>query len=248
MPATDTIALVDLLGDTRAAIVHALRGGRRSVAELHGIVDLSEVAVRRQLQVMERDGLVASETVRRDGPGRPGAAWHLTERGRRLLPDASAELADELLTYLEDVHGRRELLAFLRWRSERNQARYAPAVDGDAVGERVAQLAAALSDDGFLSEVDVITAPDGATVLELRQEHCAVRETAEAHPELCAWEAAMFSRVLGAKVSRKSTIAGGAAACVCHIEPGGDAAALPSTEPTADGPRGRDRTADQESH
>ncbi len=59
--------------------------------------------------------------------------------------------------------------------------------------------------------------PDGATVLQLTQGHCAVREVAREHPEICAYEAALFRRLLGTKVSRRQTIAAGAGECICYI-------------------------------
>lgn len=211
--------LVDLLGQPRARIVDLLRRGGRSVAELAAELDISEVAVRRHLHVLERDGLVASHTVRRDGPGRPSAEYVLTRKARRLFPDRSAELANELLRYLELTHGRGAVLEFLRWRAERHGDRYALAVaDADDTVERADRLARALSEDGFLAEVAEVVGSDGHRVLELRQGHCAVRDVAEEHPEICAYEAATFRGVLGAKVSRRQTIAGGAGECVCHID------------------------------
>lgn len=217
MPA-DTRPLVDLLGDSRARIVEAVRAGTTTVAGLATAVGVSEVAIRKHLQVLERDGLVAAETVRRDGPGRPTSHYHLTDKARRLFPDRSAEVANELFDYLEDRHGRREVLAFLRWRAERQAARYAAALAGAPdVAAKTAALADALSTEGFSSSVETITTPEGATVLQLTQGHCAIADIATEHPELCAFEASVFKDLLGARLSRRQTIAGGATACVCHI-------------------------------
>ena len=210
--------LVDLLGETRARVVEVLRGTTRTVAQLAGALGVSEVAVRRHLQVLERDGLVRAETVRRDGPGRPCQSYALTDRARRLFPDRNAELASELLDYLEEHHGRQALLGFLRWRQARQGERYASEVPTtDDLSGRVERLAGLLSEDGFPSRTHEVAAPEGATTLELRQEHCAIGDVARDHPELCAYEAAMFQRLLGAQVSRRETIAGGANACVCTI-------------------------------
>ncbi|HWB70650.1 MAG TPA: ArsR family transcriptional regulator [Egibacteraceae bacterium] len=212
--------LVDLLGDTRGKVVDLLRAQTRSVAELAEQLEISEVAVRRHLQVLERDGLVDAETVRRDGPGRPGARYGLTDRARRLFPDRSAEFASELMDFLQREYGRSALLQFLRWRQEQQARRYGEAMAAAGPSshqEQVAQLAHLLSDDGFLSTVTPVTAPDGATVLQLQQQHCAIREVARQHPEVCAYEAALFQRLLGAKVSRRQTIAGGASECICNI-------------------------------
>lgn len=218
-PDLDT-TLLDLLGDTRAQVVELLRSAQLTVAELARSLEISEVAVRRHLQVLERDGLVTAQTVRREGPGRPSSQYALTDRARRLFPDRSADLANELLDYLEEVHGRPALLAFLRWRSERQVKRYDTELEAaDGSDSRIELLARLLTEDGFAAQVSEVTTPEGATVLELRQDHCAIKDIAEEHPEVCSFEAALFSKVLGAGVSRKQTIAQGANACVCHITP-----------------------------
>ncbi len=222
--------LVDLLGETRARVVHALRRQPATVADLAAGVGLSEVAIRRHLQTLTSEGLVTATTVRRVGPGRPSAHYRLTDKARRLFPDNSAELANELMGYLEQQHGRPELLRFLRWRVGRHAGRYAAALgDAQGVRERAESLAELLSADGFDSSVEPVTAPDGATTLQLTQGHCAIAEVAAEHPELCAFEASLFRDLLGAKLSRRETIATGATACVCHITPDQS----PSQPPTA---------------
>jgi predicted ArsR family transcriptional regulator len=115
-------ALVGLLGESRGRIVEELRRTPRSAAQLAEAMGLSEVAVRRHLAMLERDGLVDAETVRREGPGRPCARYHLTDRGRRLFPDYSAQFACELLEFLEEEHGRAAVLRFYQWRQRRQAA------------------------------------------------------------------------------------------------------------------------------
>lgn len=225
VPHSDADALVDLLGETRARIVDRLRRGARSVPELAAELGLTEVAVRRHVVVLDRDGLLSAETVRKPGRGRPVACYALTDKARRLYPDGSAAFANELLTFLEEEHGRPALLGFLRWRQERQGARYAAALAQAHPAdheEAATALAGLLSDDGFLSEVATVTDGEGRTHLELRQGHCAIKDVAEEHPEVCAYEAALFQKLLGGKLSRRQTIAGGADACVCHLTAAGE--------------------------
>ncbi len=210
-----TSTLVDLLGETRAAIVTRLRTGDASVAELAEAFELSEVAIRRQLGILEREGLVSATTQRRPGPGRPGARYRLTSRADRLFADRSSQFAEELLDYLGETQGRQGLLAFMRWRQQAQTDRYAAALAGtEELGERSERLAELLSQDGFQAAVDE-AGEDGR--VRLTQGHCAIKEIARAHPEVCSFEAAMFRQLLGTKVSRRETIAGGADACVCHV-------------------------------
>lgn len=229
-------SLVDLLGDTRASVVDLLRADPGTVADLAAELHLSEAAVRRHVVALERDGLVVARTVRGPGRGRPSARYSLTEKARRLYPDSSAAVANEVLDYLEERHGRGALLEFMRWRQGKQEQRYTAALDGvQGRLARAEQLAALLREDGFLADVSgpSVATPGaaapvaGATVLELTQGHCAIADVAQAHPEICAWEAALFQRLLGGRLSRRQTIAAGDAACVCTI-----------THPDTDAPTG----------
>jgi predicted ArsR family transcriptional regulator len=212
---TANAPLIDLLGETRAQIVRLLHDGSATVAELASAMQLTQVAIRRQLRELVADQLVVGRTARPSGPGRPAVSYSLTARGERLFPDRSSDLADDVLTFLYDERGKSEMIAFLRWRLKRQQAHYAGALDGLAdLDGRVERLAELLSQDGFMAEAEA-----GSDGYALTQTHCAIKEAAAAHPQLCAFEAALFREVLGAHVTRRQTIASGAPACVCHVQP-----------------------------
>lgn len=225
---TANAPLIDLLGETRAQIVRLLHDGDATVAELAVAVGLTDEAIRRQLRELVADQLVAGHTAPATGPGRPAIRYSLTPRGERLFPDRSSDLAGDVLTFLYDERGKAEMIAFLRWRLKRQQAHYAGALDGiDGLDDRIERLAELLSQDGFLAEADA-----DADGYALTQTHCAIKEAAAAHPQLCAFEAALFREVLGAHVTRRQTIASGAQACVCHVQPRHQI-----TRPSTDHPR-----------
>lgn len=217
-------SLVGLLGEPRATILRSLkRGGERSAPELAEILAISDVAVRRHIAVLEREGLIAERVVKQER-GRPVARYHLTSRGEGLFPQRYRELVNDLLAFLEDELGREGLRAYLRWRQDRETEQYAAMVDGEELHDRLLQLAAALTDAGF--EAGVEECEEG---YRLTQTHCAIYETARRHPEMCAHEAAMFRRVLGdVQVSRRETLTKGASACVCTVT----AKTLPMAMPT----------------
>jgi predicted ArsR family transcriptional regulator len=228
-PAGASRSLVSLLGEQRAAIVQELRRHHdRSVSELAAHLGISEVATRRHLGVLEDEGLVAARTVRQ-GRGRPAARYELTDAAGQLFPQRYDRLASEVMDFLTDEHGRAGMRAFLRWRLEREVEGLRSAVTADELPERLEQLAAALSASGF----DATVTPDGSG-FTLTQQHCAIEDVAREHPEVCAYEAATFSQVLGRDVtlSRRETLAGGSSACVCCVAPR-DAAdrAMPETGP-----------------
>lgn len=215
---TATTTLVDLLGDARSQLVEGLRGRSATAAELADEHGLTEAAVRKQLRHLAADGLVRSEVDAPAGRGRPASRYTLTERARRLYPDRSGDLANDLMGYLEAEHGRAALRGFLRWRQEQQGAAYEVVLDDiDDPGERLDRLAELLSADGFLATCGSLEAPEGKVAFELRQGHCAIADVAAAHPELCAFEAALFQRLLGGRISRRTTIAAGHEACVTTV-------------------------------
>lgn len=221
-------SLVALLGEQRAELVQELRRREQaSVADLAAHLGISEVATRRHLGVLVDDGLVTTRTVAR-GRGRPAAHYLLTEAASSLFPQRYDALAAEMLAFLTDAHGRDGLRAFLRWRMQREVDSLRDAVTAEDLHDRVAQLAAALTDAGF----DASVASDGGG-FTLRQQHCTIEGIAREHPEVCAYEAASFSTVLGRDVvlSRRETLADGGHACVCHIRP--RTAARPDPDPAS---------------
>jgi predicted ArsR family transcriptional regulator len=211
---TASPSLVALLGATRAAIVEALRSRPgRSATDLAAHLGITAVATRRHLALLEEEGLVEAHTVRQ-GRGRPAARYHLTDTAGRLLPHRYDQLASEVLEFLSDRDGREGLRAFLRWRMQREIADLGALVTAEDLHERLSQLAQALSDAGFDASVD----GDGAR-FRLIQGHCTIEGVAKEHPEVCAYEAASFAKVLGTDVtvSRRETLATGSQACVCTV-------------------------------
>lgn len=222
-------SLVSLLGDQRATIVeHLRRNGDATVSELAARLEVSEVAVRRHLAVLVDEDLVTSEVVA-GARGRPAARYRLTATAGRLFPHRYDRFATEVLDFLDAHHGRAGLLAFLRWRVDREAEGLSEAVTAEDLHARLQQLADALSEAGF----DASVAEDGES-FTLVQDHCAIYDVAKDHPEVCSYEAATFSKVLGSDVqlSRRATLAGGASACVCTVRPCGSAGPSRDPDPT----------------
>jgi predicted ArsR family transcriptional regulator len=216
MLAAASESLVRLLGRTRAEIVTALRDeGERTVTQLAEHLGISEVATRRHLSVLEDEGFVTSHTVKQAARGRPASWYDLTEDAQALFPHRYDRLASEVLDFLTEEHGRAGLRAFLRWRLEREEAELRRSVTAEDLHERLGQLADALSEAGFAAEVE--PGPGGFTLV---QNHCTIADVAKEHPEVCAYEAAAFSKVLGQDVnlSRRETMATGATTCVCTVK------------------------------
>ena len=211
---TEPVSLVGLLGEQRAAIVEHLRQvGEATNAELAEHLGISEVASRRHVNLLEEEGFVSSRTVKQDR-GRPAATYRLTDRARALFPQRYAAVAHELLDFITSERGREGVRDFLRWRLVRETAELGDVVTAEDLHDRLEQLAGALSANGY----DARVTEDGDG-FELHQAHCAIYDVAKDHPEMCQYEAASFSKVLGGDVilRRRQTLAEGSHACVCSV-------------------------------
>jgi predicted ArsR family transcriptional regulator len=192
-------------GDTRSRILVLLRRhGRRTAPELAAQLSLSPVGVRRHLTTLERDGLVEA-TVEKPSRGRPAAVYRLSDAGHETFPRRYDELARQALEFLGADEGAR-LREFLAWRNDRLASRLGERVEGATPAERATALADALTEQGYMAEVE--DGPDGG--LRLCQHNCTVEHIATEHPGICASETELFERLLGTAVTREATIVNGA--------------------------------------
>ena len=188
------------------------RHGQLSAPQLARLLGVTAVGVRRHLALLERDGMVTA-AIDKPPRGRPAAVYRLTDAGMEMFPRTYDEVAREALLFLKSRSGA-ALEEFLAWRNERLAAGYAAKVGGGTLKERMAALAAALTEEGFMAEVE-----EGPEGLCLCQHNCTVEHLAEELPVLCTSEQQLFERLLGAPVQRESTIVGGATRCVTRVAP-----------------------------
>ena len=220
-------------GGTRERIVVLLRRhGRLSAPQLAELLQLSSVGLRRHLALLERDGLVSSETEKLKR-GRPTAVYTLTDAGLETFPRHYDEVAREALAFLKGQDAA-TLAQFLAWRNERLAASYAGRVEGATLTERTDALAEVLNEQGFMAEVEPA---DGG--LRLCQHNCTVEHLATELPDLCTSEAELFERLLGTRVEREATIVNGAVRCETRI----DLVARPKRAPNRTTPSPNDKAA-----
>lgn len=214
-----SIAAVGGLGDEGArgeVIKRLLVDGPSTATQLASALRVSGTAVRRQLDLLMADGSVSTrdETVRGTrGRGRPAQVYLLTDLGRRRLPHAYDELAEQALDYLSRQVGPRAVEQFARERAQR----IVDSVQGElaaaqTLGERSRILAKALSRSGYVAGVQSVAVGE-----QLSQHHCPVAHVAGKYPQLCEQELAVFTEALGTYAQRLATIARGDSFCTTFI-------------------------------
>ena len=199
--------------------------GPSTAAHLAVALGVSGTAVRRQLDALSAEGCVSSRdavAAGKRGRGRPAQVYLLTEAGRRRLPHAYDELAEEALAYLAEHIGPAAVEQFARQRAERIVATVQGELDAaGSVAERARILAKALSRSGYVASVDEVGVGE-----QLSQHHCPVAHVAGRYPQLCEQELAVFTDALGTYAQRLATIARGDSFCTTFIP---DAVSAPAS-------------------
>lgn len=206
------------LPETRRDILrHIKKRGEAAAEDIAAVIGITLSGTRQHLTGLERDGLIVHVAQRegRDRPGRPKYLYALTPVGDTLFPRRYAELADELLTYVEDedpallerIFDRRA-----RRRLEGTRAR----IEGLPFEEQVRVVARVLDEDGYLA--DMTRRDDGAYIIT--EHNCAVLSIAQRHGHACGSELAYLQAALpAAEVTRIAHRLNGGHVCAYEVKP-----------------------------
>lgn len=190
-----------------------LQHGPSTAAQLAARLGLTPAAVRRHLTVLLEVGHVSAREQRvygQRGRGRPAKVFCLTDSGRSEFFQAYDRLAIQALDYLAAAAGPDAVRAFAEAAMGQIESAFTGAVhDGVEPADALVEV---LNAQGYVTSLHPVSSGQ-----QLCQYHCPVSHVAQAHPELCAAETRVFSRLLDSHVQRLATIAHGDGVCTTHI-------------------------------
>ena len=202
---------------SRLRILQILQKDRDSTVNgLARDIGLASATVRRHLDILQRDGLVAFTTVHKR-TGRPEYSFHLTEEGQEALPKGYKRLLGLLIGELalltpEDTkaHVGDQLLEFVFKRlSEQTCREIAVEMDGENLEHRLQALLRLLHKENFSPEAEVVDA-----TLSIRLHNCPFRSVALQDSSVCSFDSNLISTVLGVDVERSECIQSGHNSCM----------------------------------
>lgn len=199
---------------TRGKIVAELRRrGSASAAELAAVFGLSPNAVRQQLVVLERDGLVEETSVRR-GPTKPTLEFSLTAAADKLFPQNYDKMLSAVLREVKTKYGEGALGEIFDSIARRAVDKAKDRVTADAPAEeRVAQLTEVLREGGVVAEYSLI---DGGFML---QEHsCPYSGVVKEHPEMCSVIHHVLDETIGGEHRQIESLATGGKSCTFELK------------------------------
>jgi predicted ArsR family transcriptional regulator len=199
---------------TRGKIVSELRRrGTASATDLARSFGLSPNAVRQQLMVLERDGLVAEKPVRR-GPTKPTYEFSLTTEADKLFPQAYDKMLSAVLREVRSQFGTAGIERVFDGLSRRAVERARLAVTAADPEQRVAQLTEMLQKTGVVAEYSLI---DGG--FALHEHNCPYSSAAKEHPEVCQVIHHVMDETLGGEHEQTESLAHGGKECRFELRP-----------------------------
>jgi len=202
---------------TRDEVMHLLQNrGECTVAELAERIGVSEGSIRRHMDLLVAEGLVDARLVRLPR-GRPAARYSLSEAGEEQRSAVHySRLLDRIYPALAslgeaDVAGLDGSGVLDRLFVELGEARardHAFQVRAERLDERVAQVTAAMREEGILSDVT-----DEGDAFRLHNVGCPYRSCAEDHSAPCDADRRTIELLIGLPVVQLSTVASGSDSC-----------------------------------
>jgi predicted ArsR family transcriptional regulator len=199
---------------TRGKIVSELRRrGSASAADLARSFGLSANAIRQQLVVLERDGLVAETPVRR-GPTKPTYEFSLTTDADKLFPQAYDKMLTAVLREVRSQFGSAGLDQVFGALSRRAVERARATVTATDPEEKVAQLTEMLRKNGVVAEYSLI---DGG--FTLHEHNCPYSSAAKEHPQVCQVIHHVIDETIGGGHVQTESLAQGGKECRFELRP-----------------------------
>lgn len=188
--------------------------GALAVSEMAKQLGITEMAVRRHLNTLERDGLIEAK-ISRQAMGRPSHLYSLTAAADDLFPKNYHLLTLDLLHELKTEEGDDPVARLFEGRKQKMHERFASRMDGKNLEERVAELAEIQNSSGYMASWE----KDGDGGYILNEFNCPITQVANQYEEACKCELKLFQKLLDADVERTDCMTKGACKCSYKITP-----------------------------
>jgi DeoR family transcriptional regulator, suf operon transcriptional repressor len=185
-----------------------------TVAKMANQLEITEMAVRRHLNTLERDGLVDS-TLIRQSMGRPLNCYRLTKAGEETFPRNYKRLTLDFLSDIRQLGGVDLMDQLFESRKSRMTKKYEKYFLNKSFHEEVIELASIQNENGYMVQIEK---QDDTTYL-LKEFNCPISDVAFEYKKACECELSLFRQVLNtANVESKGCMANGDECCKYEIK------------------------------
>ena len=198
---------------TRGKIVEELhRRQSASAVDLARDLGLTPNAIRQQLLVLERDGLVSEKAVRR-GPTKPTLEFSLTARAEQLFAQPYGRMLNAVLTEVRRREGPQGVAEIFESIGQRTARAARDRITDSSPEGRMAGVTALLRKKGVDAEYNLI---EGG--FELHEHNCPYASVVKEHPEVCSVIHRVLDETVGGTHSQTESLATGGTECRFEVK------------------------------
>jgi predicted ArsR family transcriptional regulator len=206
-------AIENILKRTRSEILNCLRArGRLTVEELAVALGVSKVCIRRHLDLLGRDELIAYDVEKQDR-GRPSHVYYLTVKSESLFPTGYMAFAQGMLRQVGRQFGEPAIQAIIAGCAQDAITTFRDKLEHQSGAERMHGFVTLLNRSGY--EASVTSLKHGGYVVE--QRNCPMLALALEHRQICDEELRVYRNIFDVEVMRECRIAGGFSSCIYKV-------------------------------
>lgn len=203
------------LHEARQKIIDYLKEkGQATVDELAAVVDLTPMAVRYHLNVLQGENLIHASDVRRPAArrGRPQQVYQLTAAADELFPVDYLGLTDYLLDELGTRLDKKVINDIFACIADRLANEAPPAKPNQTIEERLDEVTAFLTGKGFVVDWEVV---DGE--YQIHAYSCPYRQLAKEHEHVCLLDKRVITTMLNTSPARIASLSDGDNHCTYQV-------------------------------
>ncbi|WP_170287665.1 helix-turn-helix transcriptional regulator [Aquibacillus halophilus] len=186
------------------------RGNRLTIVQLMEGFHITDIALRRHIHTLEREGLIQSFQEKQT-MGRPHHVYQLTDKGGELFPNQYQQFSVDLLKEVEEIQGIDFVYQLLASRTDKSIDEYKKLLeDVPDYNGKIKKLVQIQEDKGYMTELQENA--DGSYTL--KQFNCPISNVAREYKGICGQELNLFEELLeDSSIAATSCIVSGENCC-----------------------------------
>lgn len=190
------------------------RKANMTVNDLTESLNITHMAVRKHLAVLEKEELIQSYEVKQP-LGRPLLVYSLTDKGEHIFPKNYEGITIEFLEDIEELHGRQAIEQLFQKRKRRLAEEFASRLAHKEPTEKIEEIVHIQNEKGYMTDLTKVE----QNIFEMTEYNCPILSVANKYPIACECETELFENVLQTtKVTRVCCQTDGSSRCTFRFE------------------------------
>ena len=185
---------------------------RMSTNDIAQEVGINAISVRHHLTSLQSAGLIKAEE-EMHGVGRPRLVYALTESGMEKFPTRYLRLTTRLLSKIKDKLPELLVAEMFAEVAETMADEHAVELKGLNFEQRLDYIQKLLAEEGFMIEWEKVD-----DEYHIHEVNCPYLQIGQSHPEVCALDQTLLSRMLATPTNKVQCILSGAAHCTYVVK------------------------------